>query len=71
MIVFVVVAAMVIFAIVSVGVIFEGRDWNGGVCPCENRYRWQHFDVDSQGSTGYKCPNCGRTIWIGYPVDRK
>lgn len=48
----------------------ERRDWNNGACPCGKGW-WKDFDTDSGGSTGYKCTDCGRVIWIGYPWVRK
>lgn len=51
--------------------------WNKGFClACEGdrgeKIRWEHFDDDSQGGSGYKCPCCNTTIWISYhSIDRK
>lgn len=48
----------------------EARRYNNGKCvKCGNELKY--FDSDSQGGRGYKCSNCGHTVWVSYPwVDR-
>ncbi len=45
----------------------DKKDWNAGACPC-GKGQWESFDTDSSGATGYQCPECQRTIWIGYDL---
>lgn len=54
-----------------IGICIEKREFNNGVCKeCGEPLRW--FDVDSQGSRGYKCRKCDYITWVGYNiVDRK
>lgn len=47
------------------GYLDERRRWNKGTCrACQTP--WKAFDMDSQGSTGYKCA-CS-TEWFSWPL---
>lgn len=44
----------------------ENKEWNNGICSeCENGF-YKSFDMDSSGSVGFSCTNCGNTIWQSY-----
>ncbi len=47
------------------GYLFERRRWNKGACR-ECQTPWKAFDMDSQGSTGYKCA-CS-VEWFSWPM---
>ena len=53
------------------GIILESINFNKGLCShCETKMEF--FDTDSQGGRGYKCPYCGRIVWVSYCfVDNK
>ena len=48
----------------SLGITFEKKFFNNGVCPHCNK-KLKRFDTDSQGGRGYSC-DCGYTTWISY-----
>ena len=56
-----------IFLFISVCFFVEylkNKRWNNGVCLYCNSGFWKSFDMDSSGEVGYKCTNCGKTIWL-------
>ena len=43
--------------------IIQVNAWNNGKCPkCD--VAWEYFDMSLNGSRGYMCPKCNRTLWI-------
>lgn len=54
-----------------IGIILESINFNKGFCShCNTKI--EYFDTDSQGGRGYKCPLCGRMVWVSYGfVDKK
>ncbi len=57
--------AFILAASIIVGIGLEKEKYNDGYCRnCGKRLIY--FDSDSQGSRGYKCPECGYTAWVSY-----
>lgn len=63
-----IVLLIVMASMFVIGWLTDKREWNGGVCPCNDVFEWESFDMDSSGAMGYKCPHCHRCIWISHSV---
>jgi len=47
------------------GYLYEKKTFNKGCCPnCKGTYK--SFDMASDGSVGYSCSNCDKTVWISW-----
>ena len=54
-----------------IGIHFERKWFNGGICP-ECGTRLEYFGSDSQGGRGYLCEKCGYHTWVSWnTVDKK
>jgi hypothetical protein len=42
----------------------EHKAFNKGYCKCGEKF--ESFDTDSQGGTGWQCPNCGFSFWTSW-----
>ena len=63
-IILITIGVILLIILSSIGIMFEKRDFNNGICPhCNNKLR--NFDTDSQGGRGYKC-DCGYHTWVSY-----
>ena len=47
------------------------KNFNNGICKCGGKFKLMHFVIctASDGSRGYQCQQCRKTIWVGYNVD--
>lgn len=53
-----------------IGIHIEKKGYNNGRCPKCGKSLY-HFDTDSQGCRGYRCPDGDYYTWVSYrTVDR-
>ena len=65
LLVIVIVSSILLLAFSSLGVKWERKGFNNGICPhCNTPLR--NFDTDSQGGRGYTCDKCDYTTWVSY-----